>query len=376
MVRSSGHLSPGVLTVTLLEGLGLRTWQNEACSESVDFTDSNVSKLWLPCAVLEYNVYRLTAEAFSWGQQPNIVWEAGNTPWRFDVSIATELLIHLFVRSTIPCHKARNICLGLVRLNPFQLSKQPDMQWLDVQDGPGRLNVGVSFTEKEMTRLTSTIKWATSRNSDSDSLFHVEPTDSGRIYGLVNTAVDAIIPGSEITPLAHPSHPFIAPISFSFRSKALLQLLSPLASNGALVGELQMARRFTLDTARFYTSELTIVLEYLHRQDIVASLMPENIIIEAFGHLNLCIPAIFSPALRDGHGQRQLTRGYPAPELLTGCTTSQATDWWILGVFRHEMLARLPPFYHKDILERRDRIASEEIQLPEEAGASTKDILR
>lgn len=52
---------------------------------------------------------------------------------------------------------------------------------------------------------------------------------------------------------------------------------------------LRRARRFEEDTARFYAAEIVLILEFLHDHRGIAyrDMKPENILIDAEGHLKL-----------------------------------------------------------------------------------------
>lgn len=52
---------------------------------------------------------------------------------------------------------------------------------------------------------------------------------------------------------------------------------------------LRSARRFDVNTARFYAAEIVLILEFLHNVQGIAyrDMKPENILIDAEGHLKL-----------------------------------------------------------------------------------------
>lgn len=52
---------------------------------------------------------------------------------------------------------------------------------------------------------------------------------------------------------------------------------------------LRRAKKFDIDTARFYAAEIVLILEFLHTVQGIAyrDMKPENILIDAEGHLKL-----------------------------------------------------------------------------------------
>lgn len=86
------------------------------------------------------------------------------------------------------------------------------------------------------------------------------------------------------------NHPLVGTLIASFHDSARLYFVLPLAPHGELLQWLHKFPndRFDIDTARFYTSELLMALEYLHSQDIVhRDVKPENMLLGPNLHLML-----------------------------------------------------------------------------------------
>ncbi|GAW20333.1 hypothetical protein ANO14919_098360 [Xylariales sp. No.14919] len=156
------------------------------------------------------------------------------------------------------------------------------------------------------------------------------------------------------------AHPFIVPLEFSFRTPDRLSLLSPMASCGYLFSHPQKKRRFDANSSRLCAAELVCVLECLHDCGITfACLRPEDILVNAFGHISICRPDLFA---LDPQKRGHIIAGTPetaAPELLLGKQHSMTMDWWSLGAFLYEMLTGLLPFYDKDPEKQRYRILNQ-----------------
>lgn len=59
-------------------------------------------------------------------------------------------------------------------------------------------------------------------------------------------------------------------------------------NGGELFYHLQQAGSFTEQRAKFYTAELVLALDYLHKSGVVyRDLKPENVLIDADGHIKL-----------------------------------------------------------------------------------------
>lgn len=387
---------PGILTVKLGWAYGLR----------LPVPDPTMCERWRPYAIGEYEGLQLSTEAMAvYAAKGAVSWAAGHRPFEFEVSAspASELTVSLFVRdsgsdassSSSSAGEYENQCipLGLIRLNPFLIS--PGRQKVDVQDGTGRVEVEVSYTQKEVPPLETREVWSVRREhgAGDPDLIYVEKKDTGRSYGLkavdIRTAHAGVAESDADTDVVNiaPSlsfrsaiqHPFIAPLKFAFRSsEGILDLLSPLASGGYLFDHLQRERQFDVDKARFYAAELVCILEYLHEDKhiILHSLEPENILLDSSGHVSLCKPGLFALELRDGDHILPGTPKYPAPEaLLDDRKASRAVDWWALGIILYEMLMGIPPFYHKDGGERRRKILGQDLQLRENLPSTARDIL-
>ncbi|KAF7555758.1 hypothetical protein G7Z17_g1922 [Cylindrodendrum hubeiense] len=358
---------PGILTIRLYQALGLGLVDPSSAS----FRDPETCRQELPYAVLECDRFQVSADALCWSSRGRVIWESANV-FKFDVSASSDLTLYLFIRSPPDASgEPRVTPLGSISLNPFLQSQAPGEAWVDIQNGIGRVNLEISYLEEKVPPLGDGKVWHVSVVNTGD-LVHVEKQDNHRNYAMVTLPTTNFLPSPE-TPLY--SHRFITRLKFALESPEGLHLLSPLASGGHLFGHLQRERRFAVDKARFYAAELVCLLEYLHDKRIVATIKPENILIDALGHISLCTPGLFGLDVQDGGGIIPGTLEYPAPELLLGHAASRMADWWTLGVLLHEMLTGLPPFYHKDADEKQKMIIGQGLQFPDELPSAAEDVL-
>ncbi|RYP84997.1 hypothetical protein DL770_005126 [Monosporascus sp. CRB-9-2] len=130
-------------------------------------------------------------------------------------------------------------------------------------------------------------------------------------------------------------HPFITELIASFSDHDSLYMLLDYVPGGELFSYLRRHRRFPEEWARFYASEIVLVLEYLHEQQggvAYRDLKPENLLLDAEGHVKL---VDFGFAKRLGHrNDRPVetytlcgTPEYLAPEVIQNKGHTTAVDW-------------------------------------------------
>ena len=121
---------------------------------------------------------------------------------------------------------------------------------------------------------------------------------------------------------------------------------------------------FTEDEARFYTAELILAIESIHKLDCIhRDIKPDNILIDKNGHIKLSdfgLAKISDKIFQKNEEQVQErqthrknyscvgTAYYVAPEVLNKQGYGQEIDWWSVGVIFFEMLVGYAPFFSKD----------------------------
>ncbi|CAK7202003.1 Cytochrome c oxidase subunit 1 [Sporothrix eucalyptigena] len=174
-------------------------------------------------------------------------------------------------------------------------------------------------------------------------------------------------------------HPFITNLLASFHDHDFLYLLLDYVPGGELFSYLRKFRRFDEPTAQFYAAEIVIVLEYLHeQQDGVAyrDLKPENLLLDARGHVKLVDFGFAKRLGRDGAGGAVETYTlcgtpeYIAPEVIQNMGHTTAVDWWALGILIYEFLTGYPPFWHQNPLEIYRQILEKPVVFPQDPSIS------
>ncbi|ERS99514.1 AGC/PKA protein kinase [Sporothrix schenckii ATCC 58251] len=174
-------------------------------------------------------------------------------------------------------------------------------------------------------------------------------------------------------------HPFITNMLASFSDHDFLYLLLDYVPGGELFSYLRKFRRFDEPTAQFYAAEIVLVLEYLHeQQDGVAyrDLKPENLLLDARGHVKLVDFGFAKRLGRDGAGGAVETYTlcgtpeYIAPEVIQNMGHTTAVDWWALGILIYEFLTGYPPFWHQNPLEIYRQILEKPVVFPQDPSIS------
>nr|AML77789.1 putative LOV domain-containing protein [Solanum virginianum] len=189
-------------------------------------------------------------------------------------------------------------------------------------------------------------------------------------------------------------HPLLPTLYSSFQTETHVCLITDFCPGGELFALLdrQPMKIFKEESARFYTAEVLIGLEYLHCLGIVyRDLKPENILLQADGHVVLtdfdlsfktsCKPQVIKhpPSKRRSRSTPPPTfvaepvsqsnsfvgtEEYIAPEIITGAGHSSAIDWWALGILLYEMLYGRTPFRGKNRQRTFSNILNKDLTFP------------
>lgn len=372
-----------------------------------------ISGKYMPYALLDFDKLQVFVNSVD-GNPENPLWAGGNTQYKFDVSRATELVVHLYMRNPMAppgSGRSQDIFLGVVRINPrFEERSAADdaskagkkdkdkdktekalghsgVEWVDVQYGSGKLKIGVEYVEIRAGKLKiddfELLKVV--GKGSFGKVMQVRKKDTHRIYALKTIRKAHIISRSEVTHtlaersvLAQINNPFIVPLKFSFQSPEKLYFVLAFVNGGELFHHLQKERRFDVNRARFYTAELLCALECLHGFNVIyRDLKPENILLDYQGHIALCDFGLCKLDMKDEDRTNTFcgTPEYLAPELLMGQGYQKAVDWWTLGVLLYEMLMGLPPFYDENTNEMYRKILQEPLHFPNDVPSAAKDLL-
>ncbi|XP_077863770.1 protein kinase C iota type-like [Saccoglossus kowalevskii] len=143
------------------------------------------------------------------------------------------------------------------------------------------------------------------------------------------------------------NHPFLVGLHSCFQTPSRLFFVIEFVNGGDLMFHMQRQRRLPEEHARFYASEISLALNFLHEKGIIyRDLKLDNVLLDSEGHIKLTDYGMCKEGLRPGDTTSTFcgTPNYIAPEILRGEDYDFSVDWWALGVLMFEMLAGRSPF--------------------------------
>ena len=157
--------------------------------------------------------------------------------------------------------------------------------------------------------------------------------------------------------------PWIVELKASFQEDDYLYLVMEYLPGGDFMNLLIKKDILSEDEARFYTAELILAIESIHKLDCIhRDIKPDNMLIDKNGHIKLSdfglakISENFGEnvAIKNKYNKNKPTHQkifscvgtayYVAPEVLKKTGYSEDIDWWSVGVIFFEMLAGFAPF--------------------------------
>lgn len=201
--------------------------------------------------------------------------------------------------------------------------------------------------------------------------------------------------------LATSNHPFIVTLYHSFQSEDYLYLCMEYCMGGEFFRALQTRKSKCIPEAdaRFYASEVTAALEYLHMMGFIyRDLKPENILLHQSGHIMLSdfdlskptesnknpsmifnsnsdkmMASLDTKICIDGFRTNSFvgTEEYIAPEVIRGKGHTAAVDWWTLGILIYEMLFSITPFKGENRNKTFSRILKSDVVFPDTQSISS-----
>ena len=139
-------------------------------------------------------------------------------------------------------------------------------------------------------------------------------------------------------------HSFVLKLIKTFKDTNRIYFLTEYVKGLDLFDVIRISDLFSEQNAKFYISTIIIILEYLHKREIVfRDLKPENVIIDSEGYPKLID---FGAAKFIDHRTYTITGTphYMAPEIILGYGYSCSADYWSLGIMLYELLFGIVPF--------------------------------
>ena len=163
--------------------------------------------------------------------------------------------------------------------------------------------------------------------------------------------------------------PWIVDLKASFQEDDYLYLVMEFLPGGDFMSYLIKKDILTEDEAKFYTAELILAVDSIHKLDCIhRDIKPDNILIDKNGHIKLSdfglakvSDNIHKNFINNKFNKNKLTHQknyscvgtayYVAPEVLNKSGYGKDIDWWSVGVIFFEMLIGYAPFCSEETKE-------------------------
>ena len=222
------------------------------------------------------------------------------------------------------------------------------------------------------------------------------------------------------------SNPWIVKLKYSFQDEYYLYLVMDFLPGGDLMNLLMKKEVLTEDEARFYTAEMILAVDSVHKLNCIhRDLKPDNILIDKNGHIQLsdfglakiADKTFFPITQKDNQGPQRIinnpfdsitsantnssnnnninhnarsmnglrprrnrliaystvgTPDYIAPEVFSQNGYGEEADWWSIGVMFFEMVVGFPPFFSENPSDTCKKIVKwrENFSIPADANLS------
>lgn len=240
----------------------------------------------------------------------------------------------------------------------------------------------------------------------------VRKKDTQQLYAMKTLRKSEIVQRNQVARvkaerdiLSAADNEWLVKLFYSFQDKDNLYFVMEYVPGGDLMNLLIKLGRFPEDMARFYTTELVMVVQSVHQMGFIhRDVKPDNILIDAGGHIKLtdfglCTglrrndpessltlqsfdatnpprPGV-NPDRRTGIRSLVGTPNYIAPEVFQRSVYGKECDWWSVGVILFEMAIGYPPFAASTPHETRHRVINwrQYLAFPRDASPLVKDLV-
>nr|XP_026693664.1 rhodopsin kinase isoform X1 [Ciona intestinalis]XP_026693665.1 rhodopsin kinase isoform X1 [Ciona intestinalis]XP_026693666.1 rhodopsin kinase isoform X1 [Ciona intestinalis] len=171
---------------------------------------------------------------------------------------------------------------------------------------------------------------------------------------------------SEKITLEAVNSPFVVSLTYAYENKNHLNLVMTLMGAGDLrfhiyeTNEDGKKRGLTTERTKFYSAQIILGLDHLHRENILyRDMKPENVLLDDKGNVRLADLGLVCIL---GEGEKTKGRagtiGFMPPEMLQSKQYSYGVDWFSLGCTIFEMIEARGPFVSKGKNKRKHCVES------------------
>jgi serine/threonine protein kinase len=171
-------------------------------------------------------------------------------------------------------------------------------------------------------------------------------------------------------------HPFIVKMRSFDQDSQCIYITQEFIRGGEFLTLLRQKQVLSIDTSRFFISQITLMLEYLHENNVMyRDLKPENILVDKSGYLKV-IDFGLSKKVYSKTYTVCGTPHYIAPEVLWGEGYDKSADWYSMGVMLYEMLCGQTPHNGENTMELFRSIVKDTIKYPANLDKKAKRLLK
>ena len=267
----------------------------------------------------------------------------------------------------------------------------------------GKMNLTQNIIEESPQKINSDIIFCNDKNLNNicfkdfnitkiigrgkmSKIFLVQHKKNNNFYALKSISKEIVENNSslksKIKNIQNLKHPFLISINCCFETDNRVYFVLPYIQGERLSHYIQAYKNISEEKVKFYGASLLLILEYLHKNEILHNdFTPNNIIIDQDGYIKLTpfhIEKVFEikKEIQEKIGQNE----YNSPEMLSNIEKEElkASDWWNLGVIFFEMIYGIPPFYVDDENKLKDFINKTDLIFPRKSSASEsiKDLIK
>ena len=275
----------------------------------------------------------------------------------------------------------------------YNLKSIINTKWNDLIEKIKKLNI----SEKEKNKIINEINQQESqkfrKNREKQSIYEYESLaiigrgafgevhvcreiKTGNIYAIKKMKKEVLTQKNQVMHIRSEQlimskikSPWIVDLKASFQEDDYLYLVMEFLPGGDFMSLLIKKDILTEDEARFYTAELILAIDSIHKLDCIhRDIKPDNILIDKNGHIKLSdfglakvSDNLYENFKNNKFNKDKLTHQknyscvgtayYVAPEVLNKSGYGKDIDWWSVGVIFFEMLVGYAPFCSEETKE-------------------------